>query len=105
MARKWRLGRIIEAHMETGANGYPVSQAQVAHRIGVEPGTLSKWKRGDYPKEPSLTALAGVAKATQVPLDIVCRAVLLDEGWDEPELPAGWEYPPGMTPPAGRQAG
>lgn len=78
---------IIEKHMDS--QGYPVSQRQVAQRLGVAPTTLKNWQT---PRELiEKEHLVAIARLTGVPYQRVLDALLADIDYlheqEKPEPP------------------
>lgn len=81
-----KLYELLERHMNEGP--YPVSQRQVARRLGVSPTTLRNWQ--DPTNLIAKTHLVAIARLTHVPYHRVLDALLDDIGYlSEDDQPNG----------------
>ncbi len=73
-----RLAREIRA-----ARAYAdLSRDQVAEAVGLDPGTIGRYERGEWKRSPNKAILDGIARATGIPQHY------LDAGFLAPEDPA-----------------
>lgn len=91
---------IIQLHMDE----YGVSEAMIARKAGMHPGTLNSWRKRGVPKIPERADIAGLAAVTRRPYVDLLDAVLHETGYldshqlvvDVPSGGAGREHRPAV---------
>lgn len=78
-----RLYELIQAHID--AQPYPVSERQIAKKLGVSPTTLKNWRTPV--KLVDKDHLLAISRVTGVPYHRVLDALLEDIGYLRPSDP------------------
>lgn len=74
-----RLNELLLAHIE--AQAYPISERQIAMRIGITQSGLARWRAPGMKRLPEAEHLRAAARVLGVPYRVVLEAALYDTGY------------------------